>query len=238
MKHNQNIDKFEFLKRTENLIGIENLKKIQESKVIVYGIGGVGSFVVEGLVRAGIGSIVLVDKDIVDISNINRQIHANINTIGRKKTEVMAQRIKEINPNIEIKIYNAQELDIQEEELIDKTVSYVVDAVDTVKTKIRLIEQAKKMNIPIISSMGTGNKIDPTKFQIDYIENTSVCPLARIIRKELKNKNIKKIKVLYSEEQPKRIDNKDNTPASISFVPSVAGLIIAGEVIKDIIKKV
>ncbi len=238
MEEKKSIEEFEFLKRTENLIGTEKLEKIKKSKVIVYGIGGVGSFVVEGLVRAGIGSIVLVDNDTVDISNINRQIHANINTVGRKKTEMMAERIKEINPYIKIRTYNADELNVDESELIDNTFSYVVDAVDTVKTKLKLIEKAKKINIPIISSMGTGNKIDPTKFEIDYIEKTSICPLARIIRKELKKRNIKKVKVLYSKEEPYKVEAQEKSPASISFVPSVAGLIIAAEVIKDIIRDV
>ena len=230
---------FEFLKRTENLIGKENVRKIQNSKVIVYGIGGVGSFVVEGLVRAGIGSIVLVDKDIVDVTNINRQIHANIHTIGKKKVEIMKDRILEINPNIDVKIFHLP--DVQKEnsnfneiDLIDSTINYVIDSVDTVKTKLALIEKSKELNIPIISSMGTGNKLEPTKLEIADISKTSVCPLARIIRKELKKKNIDKVKVLYSKEEPKKVNYLETSPASISFVPSVAGLIIASEVIKDI----
>ena len=233
---------FEFLKRTENLIGKENVQKIKNSKAIVYGIGGVGSFVVEGLVRAGIGSIVLVDKDIVDVTNINRQIHANINTIGKKKVEVMKERILEINPNIDVNIFHLP--DIQKEnsnfneiELIDSTINYVIDSVDTVKTKLALIEKSKELNIPIISSMGTGNKLEPTKLEIADISKTSVCPLARIIRKELKKKNIDKVKVLYSKEEPKKVNCTESSPASISFVPSVAGLIIASEVVKDIISK-
>lgn len=226
--------------RTEELIGKENLQKLQKSKVIVYGIGGVGSFVVEGLVRGGIGNIVLVDNDVISISNINRQIHANIDTIGRPKVEVMKERILKINPQINIEIHDIQENQESEEDFIDKTFDYVVDAVDTVSTKIKLIEKAEKENVKIISCMGTGNKLDPTKFEITNINKTSVCPLARVIRKEIKKRHLKNIKVLYSKEEPQKVnctENGKSIPVSISFVPSVAGMIIAGEVIKDIIKE-
>ncbi len=225
-----------FLSRTEQLIGEEKIQKIKKANVIVYGIGGVGSFVVEGLVRAGIGSITLVDKAVVDVTNINRQIHSNVNVVGEKKVEVMKKRILEINPNINIQIFDINDLKEDEIELINDSFLYIVDAVDTVTTKIKLIEKAKELNIPIISCMGTGNKLDPTKFEISYIEKTSVCPLAKVIRKELKKRRISKVKVLYSKEEPNRFDKQEHAPASISFVPSVAGLIIAGEVIKDIIK--
>ena len=223
--------------RTIALLGVENFKKIENATVIVYGIGGVGSFVVEGLVRSGIGHIILVDNDKISITNINRQIHATMETIGQKKVEVMRERVLKINPEIRVEIYNAQDLE-EEENLINKNIDYVVDAVDTVATKLKLIEKAKKENIKIISCMGTGNKLDPTKLEIADINKTTICPLARVIRKELKKRNIKNVKVLYSKEEPRKVDCKNEdgkaVPASISFVPSVAGLIIAGEVIKDI----
>ena len=228
--------------RTISLIGKEKFKKIQNSTVAVYGIGGVGSYVVEGLVRGGIGHIILIDNDKISITNINRQIHATLDTIGKDKTEVMKQRILSINPEIKIETYNANEIKDGEENLIDKDIDYVVDAVDTITTKIKLIEKAKKENVKIISCMGTGNKLDPTKFEVTDISKTSICPLAKIIRKELKRKNIKNVKVLCSKEEPIKIkDIGENTnkavPASISFVPPVAGFIIAGEVIKDLIKE-
>ncbi len=222
--------------RTELLIGKKAQDKLKKAKVAVYGLGGVGSFVVEGLVRAGIGHILLIDQDIITKTNINRQIHANEKTIGKRKIDVMKQRILDINAKAIVETYMAQEIKQGEENLINQSLSYVVDAVDTIDTKIKLIQKAYQMQVPILSSMGTGNKLDPTKFEIATIENTSVCPLAKIIRKELKKRNISKIKVLYSKEQPK-ITKEKRTLGSISFVPSVAGLIIAGEVIKDIIKE-
>lgn len=221
--------------RTELLIGKVGIEKLRQAKVIVYGIGGVGSFVVEGLVRSGIGHLVLVDNDIISISNLNRQIHANHKTIGKRKIDVMKERILDINPEVVVETYMVQEIE-KEEELIDTTFSYVIDAVDTVKTKIKVIERATEMQIPVISCMGTGNKLDPTRLEIADIQKTSVCPLARVMRKELKKKNIQKVKVLYSKEEPIPI-KEVGVPGSISFVPSVAGLIIAGEVIKDIINK-
>lgn len=221
--------------RTELLIGKTALEKLKTAKVAVYGIGGVGSFVVEGLVRAGIGNIVLIDNDIITITNLNRQIHTTYNTIGKRKVDVMKQRILEINPELNVDIYMAQEVNEGEENLINSSFTYIVDAVDTVTTKLKLIEKANEVNVPIISCMGTGNKLDPTKFEISDINKTSVCPLARVIRKELKKRNISKLKVLYSKENP--VHNETLTQiGSISFVPSVAGLIIAGEVIKEIIK--
>ena len=228
--------------RTISLIGKEKFKKIQNATVAVYGIGGVGSYVVEGLVRGGIGHIILIDNDKISITNMNRQIHATLDTIGKDKTEVMKQRILSINPEIKIETYNSNEIKDGEENLIDKDIDYVVDAVDTIETKIKLIEKAKMENVKIISCMGTGNKLDPTKFEVTDISKTSICPLAKIIRKELKRKNIKNVKVLCSKEEPMRtsvIDKETNkiTPASISFVPPVAGFIIAGEVIKDLIKE-
>lgn len=221
--------------RTEALIGKEGIKKLKQAKVAIYGVGGVGSFVVEGLVRSGVGHIVLIDNDVVSISNLNRQIHANHQTIGQKKVEVMKQRILEINPDLKVETYMPQEMEEAEENLINDSFSYVVDAIDTVKTKIRLIERANEKHIPILSCMGTANKLNPTRFEIADIKKTSVCPLARVIRKELKKRNINQLKVLYSKEEPTQI-KKQAVPGSISFVPSVAGLIIAGEVIKDMIK--
>ena len=235
--------------RTELIIGEDKLKILKESKVAVFGIGGVGSYVVEGLVRAGICKFVLVDNDLVSNSNLNRQLIATQKTIGKAKVEVAKERILEINPNAEVDIY--QEFFMPETKgIIDESINYIVDAIDTVTAKIELIMRADKLNIPIISSMGTGNKLDPTRFEITDIYKTSVCPLAKVMRKELKQKGIKKLKVLYSKEEPIKFNfNKENeslfnennselkkkTPGSISFVPSVAGLIISGEVIKDLI---
>lgn len=220
--------------RTEILIGKQALQKLETAKIAVYGIGGVGSFVVEGLARAGVGNLILIDNDRITISNINRQIHANCETIGQKKIEVMKQRILKINPKLKVEVYMSQDIKEGEENLINSTFSYVVDAVDTVKTKIKLIEKANQEQVPIISCMGTGNKLDPTQFEITDIKKTSVCPLARVIRKELKKRNINQLKVLYSKEEPIKSNNQE-IPGSISFVPSVAGLIIAGEVIKDML---
>ena len=244
--------------RTELLIGKEGIEKLQNSKVAIFGIGGVGSFVVEALVRAGIGSFVLVDKDTVDITNLNRQIIATRRTIGKPKVEIAKERILEINPNAKVEIYQ-QFFMPDSEEILDNTIDYIVDAVDTVTAKIELVVRANKLNIPIISSMGAGNKLDPTKFEVTDIYKTSVCPLAKVMRKELRLRGIKKLKVVYSKEEPiKPNENCENScknncicppgtkrkctirnqvPGSISFVPSVAGLIIAGEVIKDILKK-
>lgn len=225
--------------RTELLIGKKAVEKLEKTNVAIFGIGGVGSYVVEALARAGIGNFVLVDKDEVDITNVNRQIIATTSTIGKPKVEVARDRILDINPNANIKIY--QEFFLTESHnIFDNEIDYIVDAVDTVTAKIELAVRADKLNIPIISCMGTGNKLDPTMFEISDIYNTSECPLAKVMRKELKARKIKKLKVLYSKEKPVKIsnmvDNKKLVPASISFVPSVAGLIIAGEVIKDIIK--
>ena len=222
--------------RTELLIGAENLKKLAKAKIIVYGIGGVGSFVVEGLVRAGVEHIIIVDNDVISPSNLNRQIHATIPNIGRLKVDCMKERILKINPNVVVETYVPKNIQLEEENLIDTSVSYVVDAVDTITTKLKLIERAKKQNVPIISCMGTGNKLDATKFEITDIYKTSVCPLAKVMRKELKKRKITNLKVLYSKEEPIKHEEEKRIPASISFVPSVAGMLIAGEVIKNIIK--
>ncbi len=233
--------------RTELLIGKEGIEKLHNAKVAVFGIGGVGSFVVEALSRAGIGNFILVDKDQVSLTNINRQIIATTKTVGRYKVEVCKERILEINPNAAVETY--QEFFMPESQgILDDTVDYIVDSVDTVTAKIELVVRANKLNIPIISSMGTGNKLDPTKFEVTDIYKTSICPLAKVMRKELKSRGIEKLKVVYSKEEPMKPNQngyvseeegdftKRQTPGSISFVPSVAGLIIAGEVIKDIIE--
>ena len=242
--------------RTELIIGKEALEKLSKSKVAVFGIGGVGSFVVEGLVRAGVGNFILVDDDKVCFTNLNRQIIATRKTIGKPKVEVAKERILEINPNANVEIY--QEFFMPDsKEILDDTVDYIVDSVDTVTAKIELVVRANKLNIPIISCMGTGNKLDPTRFEVTDIYKTSICPLAKVMRKELRARGIEKLKVVYSKEEPIKpkedLENscKDNciclpgtqrkcsirnqVPGSISFVPSVAGLIASGEVIKDLI---
>ena len=225
--------------RTELLIGKENMKKLQNSTVAIFGLGGVGSFVVESLARAGIGNFILVDKDTIDITNINRQLLATHATLNQPKVEVAKQRILEINPHAKVTIYQ-QFFMPDTEGIIDHSIHYIVDAVDTVTAKIELAVRANQLNIPIISCMGTGNKMDPTRFEITDIYQTSVCPLAKVMRKELKNRGIPKLKVLYSKEEPITQHNEKeqkHVPGSISFVPSVAGLIIAGEVVRDLLKK-
>ncbi len=220
--------------RTELLIGKKSIEKLKNAKVAIFGIGGVGSYVVEGLARAGIGNFILVDNDNVDVTNLNRQIIATQTTIGRAKVQVAKERILEINPNANVEIY--QEFFMPDTEgILDNTVDYIVDAIDTVKAKIELVQRANKLNIPIISSMGTGNKIDSTRFEVTDIYKTSVCPLAKVMRKELRDRGIEKLKVVYSKEEPIKIEDT-KIPGSISFVPSVAGLIIAGEVVKDFLK--
>jgi len=226
--------------RTELLIGEKGIKKLHTAKVAIFGIGGVGSFAVEALARVGIGNFILVDNDKVSESNINRQLIATNSTIGKLKVEVAKQRILDINPNAKVEIYPEFFMP-GNSKIIDKTITYIVDAIDTVTAKIELVMQAENFGIPIISSMGTGNKLDATRFEVADLYKTSVCPLAKVMRKELKARGIKKLKVVYSKEEPIKIEKngeigKKRVPASISYVPSVAGLIIAGEVIKDIIK--
>lgn len=227
--------------RTELLIKKEGLEKLQNSSVAVFGVGGVGGFVVEALVRAGIGTIHIVDHDTVSISNLNRQIIATHQTIDQKKVEVMKERILSINPYCHVKIYD----DFFLPETVDRfpfdEFDYIVDAVDTVTAKIKLVEIAKEKGIQIISSMGTGNKLDPTKLEVTDIYQTSICPLARVMRRELKKRNIKDLKVVYSTEKPIETNapvdpiTHKKTPGSISFVPSCAGLIIASVVVRDIL---
>lgn len=205
-----------------------------------FGIGGVGSFVVEGLVRAGIQKFILIDSDTISRSNLNRQIHATQNTIGQDKVEVMKKRILEINPEAQVEAKKIFFMPETKERILDSSIQYIVDAVDTVTAKIEIICEANKLGIPVISAMGTGNKLNPGLFEITDIYKTSVCPLAKVMRKELKARGISKLKVIYSKEEPIRVtklEEKKPIPGSISFVPSVAGLMIAGEVIKDIIKE-
>jgi len=231
--------------RTKALIGENSFEKLNKAKVIVFGIGGVGSYVVEALARAGIGTIGLVDKDIVDETNINRQLIALSSTVGKLKTEVARERIMDINPECEVKAYSIFYLPETASKINLSEYDYIVDAIDNVTAKIMLVEEAKQKNIPIISSMGTGNKLDPMAFEVADIYETTVCPLAKVMRKELRTRDIDSLKVVYSKELPVHtgfsvetenlIASRRPAPSSISFVPSVAGLIIAGEVIKDII---
>ena len=218
--------------RTEKLIGKDNLEKLKNSHIAVFGIGGVGGYVTEALIRAGVGKIDIIDNDTVSESNINRQIIATTDKIGQYKVDVMKERILKINPQAEVNAYNTLYLP-QTADMFDFTkYTYVIDAVDNVTAKIELVLRANATDTHIISSMGTGNKLDPTMFCVSDIYKTEVCPLAKIMRYELKKRGIKKLKVVYSKEKPV---TKQRPPASISFVPSVAGMIIASEVVKDII---
>ena len=223
--------------RTELLIGKDGIEKLQKAKVAIFGIGGVGSYAVEAISRAGIGHIVIVDYDKYDITNINRQLGATHSTIGKNKVDVMKDRILEINPNAIVEAYKPDEIEGGETSIIDSTFTYVIDAIDTMANKLNLIEKCKKENVRIITATGAGNKLDATRFEVADIYETSVCPVCKILRKELKQRNIRDLKVVYSKEIPKRPDNGERTLGSMSFVPSVMGLIAAGEVIKDIVQK-
>lgn len=234
----------EFYSRTAMLLGEEAIKKLSEARVAVFGIGGVGGYVVEALVRAGVGAIDLIDNDEVCRSNLNRQIIATGSTLGMFKVDAMEARIKDINPQCEVKKYQCFYLPETAAQFDFTRYAYVVDAIDTVTGKIHLVMQAKEAGVPIISSMGTGNKLNPTELEVADIYKTSVCPLAKVMRRELKKRGVEKLKVVYSKEEPltpfaveeSRADDKRRaTPGSVSFVPSVAGLIIASEVIKDLI---
>ena len=228
--------------RTEMLIGNEGMEKLNNAKVAIFGLGGVGSFVCEGLARSGIGNFILVDYDKTDESNINRQLIATTKTIGKYKVDLMKERILEINPNANVEVHKEFYMADSQTDIITKDLSYVVDCVDTIMAKIAIICRCDTLDIAVISSMGTGNKLDPTMFEVADIYETSVCPLARIMKKDLRKRNIEKLKVVYSQEHPintndcaiNQRDSKYKVKGSISFVPSVAGLIIAGEVIKDI----
>lgn len=227
--------------RTENLIGTASMEKLKRSRVAVFGVGGVGGYAIESLVRCGIGEIDIIDNDTVSLTNLNRQIIATTDTVGKLKVDVMRERAKSINPDIKVNTYamfytpeNADEIDLSKYD-------YVIDAIDTVTAKIEIITRADKLNVPIISCMGAGNKLNPTAFEIEDIYKTSVCPLARTMRRELKERGIKKLKVVYSKEEPiKPISGGEehgrHIPASIAFTPAAAGLAAASEVINDLIK--
>ena len=227
--------------RTEMLIGNDGMEKLKNAKVAVFGLGGVGSYVCEGLARSGVGNFILVDFDKIDESNINRQLIATEKTIGRHKVDLMKERILEINPDANVEAHREFYMADSETNIITEDLSYAVDCVDTIMAKIAVICKCDELDVPVISSMGTGNKLDPTMFEVADIFETSVCPLARIMKKDLRKRNIEKLKVVYSKEHPINTNdcpiNKDlkfKVKGSVSFVPSVAGLIIAGEVIKDI----
>ena len=222
--------------RTERLIGAEALEKLKRAKVAVFGVGGVGGYAVEALVRSGVGELLLVDSDRVSESNLNRQIIALQSTIGQYKTQVAKARAEDINPNVIVRTRECFFLPENAEEFDCTAYDYVVDAIDTVSGKLALIEKAKASGVPVISAMGAGNKLDATAFEVADIAKTSVCPLARVMRRELKKRGIEHVKVVYSKEEPKT-HSEERTPASIAFVPSVAGLILAGEVIQDLIKE-
>ena len=224
----------EQFQRTESLIGQEAVSKLLESKVIVFGVGGVGSYVCEALVRAGVGYVEIVDKDEVDVTNINRQLIALHSTVGRPKVEVCAERLKDINPNADVIPRQCFYLPEKSEEFDFSQYDYIIDAVDNVTAKLDIICKAKEAGKPVISSMGTGNKLDPMAFRVVDIEKTKVCPLAKVMRKELKKRGVSGVKVVYSEEEPQNTGSR--TPASISFVPSAAGLLIAKTVIDDLTK--
>ena len=221
-------------RRTEMLIGEDGVNRLRQSSVIIFGVGGVGSYVTEGLARAGIGSIPVVDKDCIDITNINRQIPALHSTVGRPKAEVIAERIRDINPECMVVAEECFFLPDTADRFDFSEYDHVIDAIDNVTGKIALAEKAFREGTPIISSMGTGNKLDPTAFRVADIEKTRVCPLARVMRHELRKRGVHGLKVVYSEEEPVKTGSR--TPGSVSFVPSVAGLLIAGEVIKSLLR--
>ena len=219
--------------RTEMLIGKEGLRKLAAARVAVFGVGGVGGYVVEALARSGVGSFVLIDNDTVSRSNINRQIIATEDTIGRKKVEVMRERILSINPQADVQVYPCFYLPEKAAEFDFASWSYVVDAVDTVTAKLDIVVQAQKAGVPVISCMGTGNKLDASRLTVTDIYKTSVCPLAKVMRRELKKRGVKKLKVVYSTEEPVKTGSR--TPGSMAFVPPAAGLLAAGEVVKDLL---
>ena len=225
--------------RTALLLGKASVERLARKRVAVFGVGGVGGFVCEGLVRAGIGAIDIVDKDTVAISNINRQLIALHSTVGKNKVDVLEERLKDINKNLIIKKYKCFFLPETSETFDFREYDYVVDAIDTVTGKIELILKAKEAGVPIISAMGAGNKLEPAGFQVSDIYKTSVCPLARVMRRELKKRGVDKLKVVYSKEEPIKPqfeEGEEVVPGSISFVPPALGLIIAGEIVKDLIR--
>lgn len=232
--------------RMEILLGKEGVNKLASAKIAVFGLGGVGSYVVEGLARCGVGSLTLVDHDTVSLTNINRQLFALHSTIGRSKVQIAKDRIHDIDENILVNTYETFYNEDTVHMFDFHSFDYIIDAIDTVTSKLLLIEKAKECGTPILSSMGTGNKLNPSRFEITDISKTSVCPLAKVMRVELRKRGIRKVKVLYSKERPikenkgsSNMETKGNTdrpvPGSISFVPSVAGLMIAGEVVRDLL---
>ncbi|MGN0711267.1 MAG: ThiF family adenylyltransferase [Anaerovoracaceae bacterium] len=226
--------------RTELLLGEAGVNKLRNVRVAVFGVGGVGGYAVEALARSGVGTIDIIDKDDVSLSNINRQIIATTKTVGLPKVDVMKQRIEEINPDITVNAYQCFYLPETSHMFDFSKYDYIIDAVDTVTAKIEIIINAQSAGTPVISSMGAGNKLNPAMFEVADIYKTSVCPLAKVMRKELRARGVKKLKVVYSKEEPVKPSQKNaaessvRIPGSIAFVPSVAGLIIAGEVIKDL----
>ena len=232
--------------RSELLLGREVMANLSRMKILIFGIGGVGSYVCEALVRSGVKNFVLVDSDKISLTNVNRQIHATLKTVGRSKVEVMKERMLEINPECNITIFEEFYLPDNHSNIISDDIDYIVDAIDTISAKIDIIVEAKKKNIPIISAMGAGNKLDPTRFEVTDIYKTSVCPLAKVMRRELKKREITSLKAVYSKEEPIEIldyscciedMDKKRVPGSLAFVPSSMGLIIASEIVKDVMKK-
>lgn len=231
--------------RTELLIGTEGMKRLKKASVMIFGVGGVGSHCIEALARSGVGRLILIDNDMVSLTNINRQSIACHSTIGRMKTDVMAERIRDIDPSINVKTYESFVLPENLAGILDEEnqIDYIIDAIDTVSAKIALAEESVKRGVPLISSMGTGNKLHPDLFEIDDLANTSVCPLCRVMRRELKRRGILHLKVLYSKEKPIDISGRKteedpgvrrSVPGSVPFVPPVAGLLIAGQVIREL----
>ena len=219
--------------RTELLIGAENIQRLRRARVAVFGVGGVGGYVVEALVRSGVGTLDLIDADVVSLSNINRQIIATDRTVGRAKVEVAKERALEINPEIKVNIYKIFYLPETAGQFDFTLYDYVVDAIDTVTGKLSLIMQAKEAGAPIISCMGAGNKLDAAAFRVEDIYRTSVCPLAKVMRRELKKRGVRELKVVYSKEEP--VKRGSHIPWSIAFVPPAAGLVLAGEVVRDLL---
>lgn len=221
----------EQFERTSLLIGEEAINKLNNSKVLIFGVGGVGGYVAEALARTGVGSMTIVDKDTVSESNINRQIIALYSTVGRDKVDVLKERMLDINPNLQVDARKCFFLPENAHEFDFSQYDYIVDAVDTVTAKLQIIVQAKEAGVPVISAMGAGNKVHPEMFEIADIYKTEMCPLAKVMRRELKNRGIKKLKVVYSKEKPVY---KGDVPGSIAFSPSVAGLLMASEVVRDL----
>lgn len=234
----------ESFERSAMLLGIDRVESLADKRVAIFGVGGVGGYVAEALARTGIGAFDLIDRDTVSVTNINRQIIATMDTVGKNKAEVMKERILSIHPEAEVMVHDCFFLPENADEFDFGAYDYVVDAVDTVTAKLEIIERAKKAGVPVISAMGAGNKLDPTKFVVTDISKTSVCPLAKVMRRELKKRNISDVKVVYSTEEaltplfepPAEGETRKKAPGSVAFVPSVAGLIVAAEVIKDLIR--